>query len=279
MPDAQQTVVGTSPSGPIAINAQSVQARGLLHWWPLRGPSTVNFTSASASAVAARDLVGVRHGVNGGSDLTLSTSEMGIGPQWEFGAGAGVSSFLVSTTGLSLTEATISLWMKLRNATPSDANASGFPVTLQGYTGAGSHYPYTDGNLYIGMLADTRFSFLPLAGVDRAQWHHVAISAKAGTNNWRFFQNGQLVYADTVTTLGDVITIFVGGGSIGLTVGLYQVDGWLSDVRLYQRALSDAEVMALYAPQTRWDLYRRNVSGFFRGFLQGALRSFLLVRN
>ena len=32
-------------------------------------------------------------------------------------------------------------------------------------------------------------------------------------------------------------------------------DGWISDVAIWNRSLSDAEVFKLYAPETRWELY------------------------
>jgi hypothetical protein len=240
------------PRGRVVLNRRSLHADHLVAWWPL-GPSNpfLAFNYGVTSSTAARELIRGAHGSNIG--LILSTTEMGLAPEKTDSA----ARLEFSTTRLSsfpLNEASMSFWCKLRNATPgADAN-TGWPFTLTNATGAADHYPYTDGSVYLGQFRTTRQTITPLSGVTRSQWHLVTLVSRPGTNGWRFFQNARLVYSTT----GDAsIPAPVATGRLVSTVaGGYSLDGWLVDVRLWNRALSDAEVWTLFDPRTRWDLYQ-----------------------
>lgn len=65
------------------------------------------------------------------------------------------------------------------------------------------------------------------------------------------------VYLDGVQATSQARTGTLNSGSdpIGLCGTNNNVQGWYADFRVWDRALSAAEVWALYDPATRWDLY------------------------
>jgi hypothetical protein len=80
--------------------------------------------------------------------------------------------------------------------------------------------------------------------------YHVAMSHDRSTRALRFYINGQLTHSAThfatfnMPNVGDPVLI-----------GRDNYDGGIFDVRVYNYVKSDLEVMALWLPQTRWELY------------------------
>jgi hypothetical protein len=68
---------------------------------------------------------------------------------------------------------------------------------------------------------------------------------------------------------------------IGAIGGISGWDGLIADVRIYKRALSDAEVWALYDPRSRWDLYwQPNTRAYsFMSAIAAGTAGYLLVKN
>jgi hypothetical protein len=77
-------------------------------------------------------------------------------------------------------------------------------------------------------------------------WYYITLSNDGSTS--KFYLNGALVYSENVT---GSITTNTSDLILGrcLTGSLYPLDGKLDDVRIYNRALSDGEVQALYTAE------------------------------
>jgi len=152
--------------------------------------------------------------------------------------------------------ASVSCWVRLDVATPVTDGKTGAPIRM-GSAGSADHYPYTDGLAYLGIFRSARVDGIILysaaEGVDRTKWHLWTITTVAG-GRWTFYQNAMFV-----TDLAAEATVAVDGtpdlNQIGNSLNSYCLAGSVADVRFYNRALSQAEVQALYAPATRWDLY------------------------
>jgi hypothetical protein len=234
------------PSVPAIQNKDTWQSLGLLGWWPA-GP-----TWRDASTMLLLDRVGGHHGVVGGAALA-APGQMGFAV-----APSGNSSFSVSTTGrlaFPSSEGTVTYWAKLLTASPASDDFSGFGMQFLPASSA-SHYPLTTGLIYIGEMSSDRpiNAVSPLADVTRTEWHMVTVTSKAGANNYRFFQNGRLV---TQATRGGWPSLLATARLMGTSFGAspFAMNGWGCDFRIYNRALTDAEVWELYQPSTRWDLY------------------------
>jgi hypothetical protein len=106
-----------------------------------------------------------------------------------------------------------------------------------------SLYPWVDGNVYMRSFRTGRVSFAPLASVNRAEWHNVCITTDGSF--WRFYQSGLL--ANSTTAEASVnLTLFAFGQSYDSNVSnAYWFDGWMDDIRLYNRALTLAEIRLL----------------------------------
>ncbi len=239
------------PLGPVALNRASPFVNGLVAWWPL-GPfsDTLSFSSDASNVRAALEMVRGVHASNV-STVSVTTSQMGLVPSAPSNALSPRLEFS-STNIATAVDRSVSFWCKLRVATPTIDNDTGFPLHLTNAAVLADHYPWTDGTAYIGQFSETRYNFALSADVNRAEWHCVTITTRAGANGWRFFQNGQLVHSNTgpSTALLQVAT-----GRLLSSRDSYSLAGWLADVRLWNRALSDAEVVGLFDPRTRWDLY------------------------
>lgn len=245
---------GQRPTGPLILNRDSPQVRGLVAWWPLGdGGWREVLSGISPQAVGTNGPTVVPHQLGG-----LAYDGIGGGSGATDGAWLDVSNVPL---GAITTEATVAFWVRLRNATPGAEGKTGFPVCFQYITGGfASHYPWTDGTAYVSTFRSAsggRQTITLASDVDRASWHLVAVSTRNGSGNWRFAQNGRVIYtaAGEASVTMDATARWIGATDIATSAHAYGLDGQVADVRLWRRALSDAELWALYDPATRWDLY------------------------
>ena len=225
------------------LNRDSPQARGLVGYWPL------NETGGGIS----RDLSG--NGDDGVWSGNIIPAISSVGRCVEFDAASHI--ILPSTIERFTTEATLAVWCKLRNATPSTASKTGWiKLTECSAINLSCHYPYTDGNGYINTFASSRHTVTLSAAVNRTEWHFVCITNTPGANGWKMYQNNILVHS--ATGEADIALLASEGYLIGKSntnaAANYFFDGWMSEVRLYNRALSASEVWNHYNPPTRWEL-------------------------
>ena len=241
------------------------QARNLVHWLP--GIGSDPFTAGGAfngAYTGVTDVTGTTKPKEAFDVFKVQTADMPgtvfYVPDTAYHQTAIVMVPLVAAFAGAASGgpgASLSVWVKLKLATPVDANYTGF-CTVQGNGGTfpNSHYPYTDGTVYLQTLRNDRVSFTPSASVNRAQWHHIVITHTGYV--WKCYQNAQLVYTDTT---GDgQVYVSSGGASYCAFMGAwadgnYVMNGHSCDWRLYNRALSQAEILSMYAPATRWSLY------------------------
>ncbi len=137
--------------------------------------------------------------------------------------------------------ASLTFWVKLNRATPEVAERSG--IHHISTHGGISHYPWTDGLAYFNTFRDSRVNGIELAGdIDREQWHLVTITSEPGENGWKLYQNTELVHQAPGTARIHTGTRFVLAASERADRLL---DGYLHDVRLYDRVLTPAEIADL----------------------------------
>ena len=120
------------------------------------------------------------------------------GPTFDAGNGGGIvfdgTDDRVDVSNLSAsmfsTGATVFAFLKLANATPSNANQSG----IWGFgADARSHYPYTDGYAYMNTFRTSRVGPITLSSsIDRAKPHSLCITSK-NSDRWKMYQNTELV--------------------------------------------------------------------------------------
>ena len=77
------------------------------------------------------------------------------------------------------------------------------------------------------------------------QWAHITMVRQPGTNSVSFYQNGSFISTQTVPSLSIADAQTVIGGS-STANGNWALLGKLDDLRLYNRELSRAEILALY---------------------------------
>lgn len=146
-------------------------------------------------------------------------------------------------------EGTVSLWVRRNNV----AGNSGSPIAYSNST-LNSHYPYApNGLIYLAIFyggGSRKDDVTSL--VDFTQPHLLTITASGSAGQWRAYQNGMLLTYDN-TYSAPAALAYRGLGGNETAVNYW--DGDIADFRVYNRALTESEVWALYDPATRYELY------------------------
>jgi Concanavalin A-like lectin/glucanases superfamily len=241
------------PQWPFAVNKDSLQAEGLLAWWPMH----------PAGGNTLFDLVGGYHG-------TLTNS-----PTWDSDVlldriidFASASNNYIDCGNIAainnLSQFSLSAWVKhITTSTPqvlmaqTNAFADGWECQFTN-TGTGTSLDF-----YFGDIAS---QFVTADGVVTiGSFFHLLFvfdgRLSGDANRLKVYINGDQ----------QTLSLFVGPGGISATLpssaatftigavpsfgAFFQLDGNLTDIRFYNRALSATEAAKLYDPCTRWDLY------------------------
>jgi hypothetical protein len=226
-----------APKWPFVLNKDSPQARGLVGWWPMM----------PTNGVELRDLAG-----------RVGTQSLNGSPAWQsnvlggqFLSFNGASEWLsfADPSALFDSEATISFWIRLANATPSGGSQTGI-CYMEAAAISSSHYPFTDGNAYISTFRTARENAITLsASIDRTRWHLFTVTTKPGAGNWRLYQN-----AEEVRSANPSFSIQA-GWLIGRSSTGDLVFGEIGPIMLYNVYRGPSEIWHSWAPSTRWDLY------------------------
>ena len=231
------------PNCHFTINEQSPQARGLVAWWPTLG---------SRSANTLRDFSGYgRHGTLTGDVSWTTNGEIGPVIDYpgtdDYVATVDCNAFSANTTG----QLTVTAWCK-----PDVTNARQCPIGK----GTGSNYEWelrlnNDGYWQVyfftaggGVFLSTNsggtyttdlqfFTFTVDIDAPRLTAYRNAIAETPDTSSSGSYTNGTA--AVTIGARSDLANDF---------------NGTIGECRIYNRALSDAEVYSLYA--NPWELYR-----------------------
>jgi hypothetical protein len=203
-------------------------------------------------------LVGYWHFDEGVGTTTLDASGngnngvFGGSPVWQLNANCkvsgclnfdGINSYISipATINDSLnTEATLVMWMKLANNIHAGYK-TGFVRFGNDATGL-SHYPWTDGLIYLSTFRAARWNSINDGGFDKTQWHMITITSAPGAGNYRLYQNDKLV----ASTTGDAVIAKSAAPNIGMSTGGYSLNGFVDEVRIYNRALSAIEIKTIY---------------------------------
>jgi hypothetical protein len=222
--------VGSPPLGiPFKLNRTSPQARGLVAWWPTVGQSHGKLmdysggahhgTFAGNAALKAWPTVGRVLDLDGTGDVVTVSHQARLAPIHKSIA---VWAYLDTTSGVrTMVKKDSDYILRMDNA------------TLSLYVWRGGFYQLPGPSLSTGIL------------------YHIV--GTWNDNTATLYVNG---FSATTATPGSGTTTSTNGVGIGAAPdGSEAFDGLLGDVRIYDRALTASEVLALYLPQTRFDLY------------------------
>ena len=226
-----------SPSIPFTLNRASPQAAGLVGWWPTVGQTggvlrnrasalPLDATLEDNAALAPAPIVGQALALDGTNDRAYNGS-----------ASLGMTGDAAFTVAFWLNPAAITsdaMWFSYGNT------ARGETITLGGVTG-----PFFKTTAY-GF--DVIFYGAPPPALNT--WQHVALTYNPATSTALLYVDG--TQRDTWAAPDNYVLqasapLRLGQSPWGTCVGACQ----MADVRLYNRALSAAEIWSLYAPQTR----------------------------
>lgn len=238
------------PEPPWAMNLDSMQADGLVAWYPL---GAVVGDEPNLSLALPGNMV------NNGSTLEAS-AEGGVVRKF---AAASSQYLRVGTPIIITTPLTIAAWvfpvvtntqMAIADITDTGGDTHFFMLKILGTTNKMVvQVQSAAGSNSVSSVADVVIN----------QWNHGCGVFTSSTSRDVYLDGiGPVNGAADLTPAGlDATDI----GRLGrLTPSLY-FDGNISDVRFYNRALRAAEVWQLYDPSTSWDLYyplRRRIFSF-----------------
>lgn len=230
---------------------QEVSVENLVAQWKFNG-DTSDSTGHGHDGILKSGLVGPAPGVDGGTLPMLVADRFGRpASAYDFANGAYIE--VPYDAALNPKEFTFSLWIK-RHTSYCDSYIlsldrwNGFKFQLQC-----SDFAYLTVHSDNGFLeADDNPGALPLD-----VWTHVVVSYATGA--MKFYVNGDLINTfnktGSPTTLADPIPLAIGQQlpkGVYTTSGYYQYygpaffTGSLDDIRIYNRALTDAEVLSIY---------------------------------
>ncbi len=219
---------------PFEVNYHSPQAAGLVAWWP---------TIASRGQSVLREIVRGPQldGVFNGSIACGADAELGAAVNLSGSTTYVQSAFTKATLGSRLT---ISFWFR-HAVTNHDKGI----FSMAGAAISGSPWLLLQGqgtpSVRWLLLGGYRF----LHPIVLSTWHLISLTYDGAT--WNSYLNG--------------VAATPYSGALGTGVGTYTFwgSGWngyyagrIADARMYNRALSAAEVYQMYDPATRWELYR-----------------------
>lgn len=147
---------------------------------------------------------------------------------------------LALNPSLFTTQATLIIFLKL--ATAISVTGGGIERISGIGSKAFSHYTWSDGLAYFGTFLSEirRVNSIALSNtIDRTNWHMITITCSPGANNWKFYQNTELIRTDTGDSNISLSTngIFSVGGDIN-----YRMQGNISNILMYNRALSANDI-------------------------------------
>lgn len=244
------------PSGPIAINAASPQARGLWRWYPLHGP-VAELGNAPTARAGLPDALG--WDAQALNHLMVSNPDVG----WM--AQTGQDDFLTATTnaGALTSGYAVSVWFRTHSQVDNRTligNRSGTAARVEL-----RHRRGPVANRLSVICADFGATNTSIAEAEDANWFdgrpHLVVGTCDKLGNTQLYVDGRL--RATGTAASWTHAAFTGNptqlGADGQNANRWT--GELTDARIlfYDRVPGldlDAYARALYDPLTRWELYR-----------------------
>lgn len=231
-----------SPSLPFTLKTASPQANGLAMWLPLlntRGAGRL-FDLASGNSLAYVGNAWVTDG-----QMAAGVSFPGSSSGYAQGSNA---------IGLTFNDAlTIAAWVKPTTLTTADLVLVGTSSPARGW----GMYMTSGGGLGFVKTGVTAVTSPSATYTAAGTLVHLALSYNDTSGEIRYYKNGQYVESSTngagfsAPAATDTITL-----GIWYALNADYQNGTTYEVRIYHRVLTDTEVLSLYLPQTRWDLYQ-----------------------
>jgi hypothetical protein len=227
------------PTAPTVINRDSPLSLGHLVTWPLYGPQAENG-------------LGAHIGVSG---FPVNTGDPILGGSVEFYQ---LTKFNDSAFAIPFGNAPFSVaaWC-LTITTASSGGGGGLRYVISSETGAAANefiirYSPPSGHFEAYILGAGNSVVTSSVTLATYTAYHVLMTVNTTTQ--AFYVNGvsQGTVAPATTVASKAITI---GNDTGTDAHNRQWNGWISDVTIWNRALSANEAWMLYDPRTRWDLY------------------------
>lgn len=225
-----QNATNTIAYGTASVNFSVVgpcvaRPSGLVGWWRLEGNGLDEITGTEGellgNPVFTRGKVGVGIVANGGSSVVVAGSRAAWRTQ----------------------NPTIEAWIR-RSETNRAAVGQ---IAGAFFSGGGGNYGvgmFNDGRLYFAIQANDAVDSSSYK-IQDLEWHHVVIGRNAGVV--RFFVDGQLVQTANYSREATFETSFgIGGFGTPFGENRYGFLGDIDELSLYDRPLSEGEVMGLY---------------------------------
>jgi len=236
------------PNTQFTLNTQSTQARGLVGWWPTLGQY--------GNTATVRDYVANRFPMTQYNTPTWQND--GVFGEALLYDDAATEYLEVAASPVASEPFSFSAWYKT-----NDLGANQVLLSL-GDSGSGLYYALIlTGNVaapYDGYVTAWAFdgdlnslAFTSMAFSANVWQHAVAVFASNGSI--KVYVNGGHVGTSAVAHGAITINQIAIGVSADGTPSNY-MSGQISDARLYNRALTAAEIWQMYDPATRWELYK-----------------------
>lgn len=244
---------GNRPAGPFRLNRASSQARGLVGWWPLTGNTVLR------DYVADRNLrlnpgvqadSAIRSSTLGGTIAALGVGSTGAGsPALSQGVSALDAAFQFTNSALG---GTVSCWVRPKTTGSGSTNTA----VVACWDGVGGYMFFvgsagTDVRFYCASQNTGAYS-IPFT--DPSRWYLLTGVLTRGASDTILYVDGRRVSAAGAGDASTITSQYLEWGSYNGTQGAFG-DFDVTDTRIWQVGLTDADVWALYDPATRWDLY------------------------
>lgn len=227
------------------LNSRDPQFWGLHAWWPGIG-----------SPGGAKHWPELMHGlaVSFNGSVGWKNSEL-FGPVMNFpGAGNYITIPATSVLDLGGSSAAVAMWLR---------TTTGVAHLYQAYDLGGA--PFSGFAFAIGLVASGKLSYWSSVhgswvsantAVNDGNWHHVGMSVRGGAGGVvEFYVNGKPDGNPASREPGS----YTGARGIGAAnTGSNPVTGDIFDLRLYRAYKTGGDFYRMYAPATRWDLYRQD---------------------
>jgi hypothetical protein len=235
----RQSFFDSPPIGPFTRNTNSIQSAGLVAWWPpLRFPG-INY--------GIPDMAGSSNALQQGALGWVYDPDIGWAPDYV----ANTANFLLAGAGSALnptTAMTISAWI-------NPDNVANEQILVDRDTSGGRSYSLRIKGTKLYLLVGTTSSLNSVGPALSIGVPYLLMVSGDATQGWIGYVNG--VYAGAGAWTAPAATASINRiGRGGYAYFELPFNGRIGDVRIYNRALSAAEVWQLYDPITRWELYQ-----------------------
>jgi len=247
------------PLWPFTVNRDSLQADGLVAWWPFAPPGgdilfdlsgrgnhgTLTNMAPESDWVANELFGGLALDFNGVDAVVSIASPIAIDNIFAGGGGTITAWIKPRTIGES--------FGRIIDRASTELSADGYSFLTQ--TPANPRIRFTRG--WTGGIAGWN---APTDSITLNVWQHVAVTYDEGST-----ANDPAMYVNAISqSISETDGVPSGSpesdAAEDLTIGNYTAttrtfDGLIDDVRLYDRILTSQEIKLVFNQSTRWDLY------------------------